>query len=395
MQPLHPITLAFTDKSLERDFYEATYARTVEQGRAAIILGVMLYLLYGVLDRWSVPEQFAWQVWAIRCAALCVPAIVFSLTFTPWFVRNSHFLLALIGLAAGVGFIGMFLLIPVDKLSLYYPSLVLVVFFTYNLLGTRFIYALGVDIVLLVAYNLIFAWWKSYPAYIMVSHDFLIVYANLIGGAAGYFNEYQRRLLFLRERKIEEQRLRHLHSSLHDNLTGLANRELLFDRMEQALAHSHRDGTPHAGYYIDLDGFKRINDEQGHEIGDQVLKQAAATLQSSVRETDTVSRLGCDEFFILAYGVNNIDDAVSEAEKLLALVKTSSRLATGNAHLSASLGICLFPYPNASPADIIRRADQAMYCAKKSGKDRYQLADLPSLGQVSASAATKIKESAL
>jgi diguanylate cyclase (GGDEF)-like protein len=373
MVKLNSLTLAFRDTDLERAFYSYTHARTLQQGRIAIIVGVIVYVLYGMLDQWFVPPEYRERVWAIRLTALCVPATVFLLMLTRWFARVRHLSLALVGLAAGVGFLGMLLLIPLDSISLYYPGMVLVTFFTYNLSGTRFVYALCVDVVLLLSYNLIFAVWKGYPVHVMASHDFFIISANLVGGASGYLKEHQDRQLFLRDRELEAERQSHLNRSLHDRLTGLPNRELLHDRMTQALKHTHRDGSCHAGFFIDLDGFKPINDQFGHEIGDLALRAVAARLTDAVRDTDTVARLGGDEFFVLAHGIGSVDDAMKQADKMLALIKTANADIPGG-RLSASIGICPFPYEGAAVDDIIRRADQAMYQAKKAGKDRYLVA---------------------
>lgn len=370
MDTLNSLTLAFRDAGLERAFGWRMHARTLQQGRIAIIVGVIVYVLYGVLDQWFVPPEYRQRVWAIRLTALCVPTTVFLLTFTRWFERISHLSLALVGLAAGVGLLGMFLLIPLDSISLYYPGIVLATFFTYNLVGTRFAYALCVDVFLFLSYNLIFAVWKGYPVPILVSHDFIIISANLIGGASGYLKEYQERQLFLRERELEEERQNHLKRSLHDRLTGLPNRELLYDRIQQALKHTHRDCSCHAGFFIDLDGFKPINDEYGHEVGDLALRAVAARLSDAMRDTDTVARLGGDEFFVLAIGIGSVSDAMRQADRMLALIKTA-RVGIPSVELSASIGICPFPYEGATVEDIIRRADQAMYLAKKAGKDRY------------------------
>lgn len=378
MSTLNSLTLAFRDASLEKAFTSHTHARTLLQGRIAIIVGVIVYLLFGLLDQWLVPPKYQTTMWAIRLTALCVPATVFALTFTPWFAPASFLLLASIGLAAGAGLLGMFLLLPLDSLLLYYPGLVLAAFYTYNLVGTRFIHALCVDIALLIGYNILFAVWKGHPLPILATHDFFIISANLIGGGAGYLQELQRRQLFLRELELDSQRKEHLNRSLHDGLTGLANRELLHDRMSQALAHAHREGIGHAVFFIDLDGFKRINDQLGHATGDHALKSVAANLSAAMRDTDTVSRLGGDEFVVLGYGLGSMVDAMKQADKILACVRTPIPGIPEPLSLSASIGVCQFPseylHKGTNMADIvadtIRRADDAMFQAKRTGKDR-------------------------
>jgi signal transduction histidine kinase len=133
-----------------------------------------------------------------------VPAIVFVLSFTRWFERWAPLLLAAVGLAAGVGLITMQTMMPVEHSALLYPALVLATFYTYNFIGTRFIYALVVDVTVLIAYNAVFGLILDYPMYLMVNHDLIIISANLIGGFAGYWSEWQRRVLFLRDRELRQ-----------------------------------------------------------------------------------------------------------------------------------------------------------------------------------------------
>lgn len=204
---IHPVTLAFRDKGLEQALAAAGFERTRHQGRVAMVLGMFLYLLAGVLDQWFVPADHVADVWMIRLTAACVPGIVLALTFTPWFARLCHPLLASVGLSAGISVIAIQMLLPLESAPYYYPTLVLVTFYTYNFIGTRFIHALGVDLLILFAYNLIFGGLMDYPPHLLVSHDFFIVSANLIGGAAGYLAERQRRMLFLRERQLHEANL--------------------------------------------------------------------------------------------------------------------------------------------------------------------------------------------
>lgn len=369
------LTLAFADPALESAFASHMFARTVQQGRMAIVVAITVYLLFGAFDPWWVPPDHRAPVWAIRIAALCVPFTVFALTFTRWFRAAAYVALASVGLAGGLGLMGMYALIPIEAVTQCFAAMLLVTFFTYNLVGTRFIYALWVDMILLLVFVLMFVPGSGYPTHALATHLFFIVSANFIGGAAGYLTEYQHRQLFLRQRELDEQRLKHFDRSLHDALTGLPNRELLHDRMEQARSRSNRDGLRHAGLFIDLDGFKQINDRFGHEVGDRTLKEVADRLRAAVREADTVARLGGDEFFVLIYGISAADNAVAKATQLLALIKAPLPEMPNEYVQSASIGICLFPYPSANVEDIIRRADQAMYNAKEAGKDRYFVAN--------------------
>ena len=162
------------------------------------------------------------------------------------------------------------------------------------------------------------------------------------------------------------------HQSLHDTLTGLANRALLLDRVEQALARSRRSRTPTAVLFIDLDGFKNVNDTLGHPAGDQLLRTVASRLLLAVRDADTVARIGGDEFVVLIDGSSMDAGAELVAERLLAVLAEAfdlGPLAGGAVALSASIGVAIGE--EQSPGELLRDADIALYGAKAAGKNRY------------------------
>ena len=375
MSSIHPLTLGFRDVRREEAFLVGSLARTRTQGVTAIAVGMFVYLLGGILDHWFVEPELERVLWQIRLAALCIPALVLGLAFSPWFARIYNLLLALVGLAAGSGVIAMLVVLPRDTVAYYYPLLVLVTFYTYNFIGTRFVHAFCVDLGLLLAYNLIFTWQAAYPGHLLVAHNFFFLSANLIGGTAGYLAERQRRLLFLHESELEEERQRHLSRSLHDPLTGLPNRDLLFDRIKHALAEAQRAGGLHCGYFLDLDGFKLVNDRLGHEAGDEVLREVARRLRAAVRASDTVARIGGDEFFVLALDIGDRDSACALARKLLDLVAAPMPGFPADLPLGTSIGLCLFPYDGMSVSGLIHRADEAMYRVKRCGKGSFAIAD--------------------
>jgi len=322
-----------------------------------------------------VPEASAATIWTIRLSMLSVPLAVYLLSYTRLFKPYRHLLLASVGLAAGVGLIAMLTFLSVENSAYFYPGLVLVTFYTYNFVGTRFVHALVVDIALLLAYNLVFGGMHGYPLQVLASHDFFILSANLIGGTAGYLNESQKRLLFIRERELDAERNRHRTQALHDSLTGLPNRELLHDRLEHAWSLAKRSDESCCGYFIDLDGFKSVNDRLGHEAGDRVLREVARRLRASVRESDTVARLGGDEFFYIAFGIRTEADATALARKIIDSISAPIMNVPDDLPLGASVGMCLFPYPGmVSVSEVVRRADHAMYGAKLAGKGTAVLA---------------------
>lgn len=170
--------------------------------------------------------------------------------------------------------------------------------------------------------------------------------------------------------ELERQRRQLQHQVLHDPLTGLANRRLFFEYIEPALARARRNQRGLALLFIDLDGFKQINDNHGHSAGDQVLMQVALQLQAAVRESDLVARLAGDEFVILIEGVDSADSAQRVVAQIRQRLAEPMALGNGRSvRLAASVGISLYPDHGHNANELVHRADQAMYQAKKGGGD--------------------------
>jgi len=176
------------------------------------------------------------------------------------------------------------------------------------------------------------------------------------------------------ERKQQAQRLERI--AHHDPLTGLPNRLLLGDRLPQAIARNQRAGTRIAVCYLDLDGFKQINDRFGHPAGDRLLIEVANRLSGSVRGGDTVARLGGDEFVILLSDLVDDNECRVALERLLQTVSAPYVVTDSEqASISASIGVTLYPGDPVDADTLVRHADHAMYAAKQAGKNRYQLFD--------------------
>lgn len=173
-------------------------------------------------------------------------------------------------------------------------------------------------------------------------------------------------------RKRDEATIRHL--AYFDALTGLPNRTLFNDRLAQGLAHARRrDARGLAIMFLDLDRFKTINDTLGHGAGDALLRSAAERLSRALREEDTVARLGGDEFLFLLPGVEDVEDAARVAQRLLDLFGSPFQVLDHELHITASIGVSLFPLDGGDGETLIRNADTALYRAKEQGRDRYQL----------------------
>lgn len=168
------------------------------------------------------------------------------------------------------------------------------------------------------------------------------------------------------ERERYEAQLRRL--AHYDPLTGLPNRGLLYERLRQAMPAASRDGRELAVMFLDLDGFKQVNDRYGHEAGDEVLRALSARMAASLRASDTVARLGGDEFIVLAPGQRSLDDARALAGKLLETIAQPLSVGANGLAVSASIGLTLYPSDEADLESLLRHADHAMYAAKAAGR---------------------------
>jgi diguanylate cyclase (GGDEF)-like protein len=156
-----------------------------------------------------------------------------------------------------------------------------------------------------------------------------------------------------------------------DALTGLPNRRLLEDRLNQSIASAERSAGKVAVLFLDLDHFKAVNDTLGHEAGDQLLKQVSGRLQEAVRKSDTVARLGGDEFILLLQNITSHQDVDSVADKVIQAISRPFLIAGQQAQVGTSIGIALYPEDCADPESLLASADKALYKAKQSGRNRY------------------------
>jgi diguanylate cyclase (GGDEF)-like protein/PAS domain S-box-containing protein len=163
------------------------------------------------------------------------------------------------------------------------------------------------------------------------------------------------------------------HLATHDQLTGLAGRALLQDKTIAAVEMARRNGTKVAVFMIDLDHFKRINDSLGHTAGDQLLIESARRLNRSVRSTDIVARTGGDEFVVVMPDITSVEDVEQCAANLVARLTPEISLEDHLVHATASVGVCVFPDFASDAKHLLKRADAAMYAAKESGRNQYQI----------------------
>jgi two-component system, cell cycle response regulator len=161
--------------------------------------------------------------------------------------------------------------------------------------------------------------------------------------------------------------------ALKDPLTGLANRRLLAERMSMALVHARRNPGAMAVVYLDLDGFKQINNTLGHGAGDTLLKMVAERLVATVREEDTVARLGGDEFIMGLWHLSGTDDAAKVVSKVIEVVSQPYAVEGHTVSITASAGIGMYPLHGEDADTLMRSADQALYETKRAGKNAYRV----------------------
>ena len=201
--------------------------------------------------------------------------------------------------------------------------------------------------------------------------DFISKPFELMEAKARIHNMLEVRLLY----KQLEAYSRALESlAMHDALTGLPNRRLLMDRLSSSIAHARRNKSAMAVMYLDLDGFKEINDTLGHDAGDTLLKLVAARLAAAVRQEDTVARMGGDEFVIGLWEFNPAEGVAKLVTKVIQAVAQPYRIQDREVSITASVGVGIYPQHGDAVETLMKSADLALFEAKRTGKNVYRIA---------------------
>lgn len=204
--------------------------------------------------------------------------------------------------------------------------------------------------------------------------DFISKPFDLMEAKTRIHNMLEVRLLY---RRLEDYN-RSLESlAMHDELTGLPNRRLLVDRLSLSIAHAHRSKSNMAIMYLDLDGFKEINDTLGHDAGDTLLKMVADRLVSAVRQEDTVARMSGDEFVIGLWELNHADEATHLVEKVKQSLLRPYNLQGHDTTMTVSIGVSVYPMHGEDVSLLMKSADLALYEAKRNGGNTFCIASPP------------------
>lgn len=363
-------SLTFENSRLEAHYKHHTFPRLLSQARLALLLGAMMYEMYGILDFLLVAKTALSQITVIRTVTTFTILIVFGITFLRAFKRYTQQILTFIFLFSAIGLLWKMVLIQQSVFPYYFSGLLLMIFWIHAFYILNFKYAfyctLSIVCISAIAFISIF----TYSDVEIFGYLFILLSVFGVSVFSSYIAEKRDRALFLREKELDRERYVQRERATHDSLTDLPNRVLLMDRINQAILESRRNNQLSAAFFIDLDNFKDINDTYGHGTGDIVLIEVASRLKSSIRAADTVSRLAGDEFFVLARDIKSEELAKIFGNKLLSQINRPYFVDNESLayDLSASIGICLFPYPGATALEVIAKADRAMYQVKLSDK---------------------------
>ncbi len=340
------------------------YARTeaIKNYSINAYITFSLFGTFGVAIYLSLPQYIktSWlQLFAICISVLLVRRVILSIRrFDRWFDWHMTFesacIVALLVIMSNI-------VPPGQGKILSYVGVSYAIFLVYGFVGLRFPFALfsgWVGGAVGIALTYVFGFHVNWA---LLNGTFTT--ASALGMVIAYVLERQARLNYLQAQSLS-------YLSLHDNLTKLPNRALFVDRLSYALNAAHRDGREFALMFMDLDGFKEINDAYGHHIGDQLLREVAQRIQNRLRSQDTFARLGGDEFVLL---MNNDkpEGAAIVAEKLLEILREPFHIEEHTLRITSSIGIALYPDNGNTQHDLLTNADAAMYHAKETGRNAY------------------------
>jgi diguanylate cyclase (GGDEF)-like protein len=341
------------------------------------VVGFSLFLTFGLADWFVIPDVSELSI-LIRCVLFItlLPSII-------WLIKNSRNVLLLellLPISTVVGTIFWFELLRRTQ-SEYTPSYIYagIIFIVFPNLGMRTFFTASLAYTFFVS-SLIFYYVLQLSTtnagiYLLVMSPFM-----LISLFVAWHNTYtcRRMYLYAAIKEIDKAELEEANKQLKmqsqtDYLTGLPNRHLFEDRIQQAISRASRDCTKFALMIIDLDGFKPINDNYGHAVGDTLLFETAKRMISCVRESDTVARIGGDEFVVLLPTIESPQDALVVAEKIRDALNHPFVIGTATITISASLGIGIYPEHGEDADSLSKTADTFLYQAKESGRNRVEM----------------------
>ncbi len=364
---------AFKDEVLEQAYQAALRKEKLRHGRVLILMALAMNLAFIPLDLWAIPSALT-ETWLIRLAISAIAIGIYIRTWLPGFTEQYTPWLVTLFLTMGSGINGMILVTdPADfAADAYYGGLILVTFGIYTLSYIRLRIAILISLTLIASYIAVAVFEHNYLTpekfVVLLTNLYFFVGATVIGVVAkGIRDQYSMENYLLRqslERDIElseEEKQRAAYLAEHDALTGLPNRRNFQRQARELLRRAAARGETAALLFIDLDNFKPVNDNHGHETGDRALKIIGRRLQKTIRAEDAIARFGGDEFLVCLILNNGVEAVLG---KLMEAVAEPIEVRGAVLHLSASIGVALYPEQGDSLDQLIRAADQDMYRQK-------------------------------
>jgi diguanylate cyclase len=372
---ISPYFVKFKSVDLEKEYDSFNAVFLKEKVRAGMVIAALSWLLIAFMEPMNTPSSANLSIFLSAIFAISFLVLVYRATYSNLFVRY-HQPIILLGVLTTILSLSIKVMFYPDfDITHYMPAFMFAVVWIFAISGLSLNSAAAIG---LVFYAFIYASFLSnaeISSVDAITTSYYLVISYFMGAVIGIHEEIQARKIFLAHKELDQEKQHHRHKSLHDMLTALPNRELLEDRLEQAISMSVRNHVRCAGLFIDLDNFKSINDRYGHMVGDLYLKEVVSRLQDITRGADTLARIGGDEFFLLMLDVKDEEMALELARKIQHNLNEYFILADKIKikGLGASVGICMLPYNNCTPQDIINRADKAMYQVKHLGKNDVSL----------------------
>ena len=364
------LLVKFRSASLEQEFNTFNLPILRQQAKVGAVVAILSWILVIFMEPMIVPSSALLSI--LLAAFVSIAALVaVCLSTSSKFFEHYHQPIVMSGVIVTMLAVSIKIkFYPDFPLAHYFPAFIIITTWMFTISGLAFIKAILCGQVFYLFVYLTFLIDSKTSNVELITAVYYMLISYLLGATVSYFKDVQSRQIFLAHKELEQEKQHHHHKSLHDMLTKLPNRELLEDRLSQAISLASRKHVKCTGMYIDLDKFKSINDQYGHLVGDLYLQEVASRLQSITREADTLARIGGDEFFLLMLDVKNEETALEMSRKIQDNLNEYFILADKIKikGLGASVGICMFPYQSCTPSDIINRADKAMYHVKQLGK---------------------------
>jgi diguanylate cyclase (GGDEF)-like protein len=355
------------EKSLEQAFLADHLATSRPIIKLNLIVAVGLVAAFAIMDRMLLPEATQRIPDLLRFAVM-VPllAVLIAVTFTQRFARWFPILVQVIAPVAGVCVVLIETRAAQQGIHLVFATLLITVIYVYFLIGMPFYAAFRSNLLILASY-IVTAMVSDLPSQQLAYSILVMLLVNMVCGLVAYNLEMANRMSFLEAQLLGEMAAR-------DGLTGIYNRRMFDERIEQLWHQAIRERAPLAMLLIDIDFFKPFNDRYGHQAGDETLKAVAATLSHFARRPlDLTARYGGEEFAIVLYDVdkNFVTDLARRARAQIEALGIAHERSTAAEYLTVSIGAgCVTPVAGRSHEGLIQLADEALYAAKNQGRNR-------------------------